>query len=96
MFIISITYKVDLSLIEPHLAAHRAFLDKYYRNGMFILSGAKAPRTGGVIIARASRRVIVDAIVKEDPFYKAGFADYSVVEFVPSMARVGLESLLES
>ena len=95
MFIISITYKVDLSLVEPHLAAHRNYLDKYYSNGLFILSGAKVPRTGGVIIARASRRVIVEAILKEDPFYKAGLADYSVVEFMPSKARVGLESFLE-
>ena len=95
MFIVSITYKVDLSLVEQHLEAHRIYLDKYYSNGTFILSGATVPRTGGVILVRSSRKVIVDAIVKEDPFYKAGLADYSVVEFVPSKARVGLESLLE-
>ena len=95
MFIISITYKVDLSLVEQHLEAHRTYLDKYYSNGIFVISGATKPRTGGIIIARASRRVIVEAIVKEDPFYKAGIADYSIVEFVPSKARVGLEALLE-
>ncbi len=95
MFIISITYKADLSIVEQHLPAHRAYLDKYYSNGIFVLSGVKAPRTGGIILARASRRIIVDAIVKEDPFYKAGVADYSIVEFLPSKARVGLESLLE-
>ena len=95
MFIISITYKVDLSLVEQHLEAHRTFLDKYYSNGTFVLSGPQAPRTGGVIIARASRRIFVEAIIKEDPFYKAGLADYSIVEFVPSKAQVGLESLLE-
>ena len=95
MFIISITYKVDLSLVEQHLEAHRTYLDKYYNNGIFVISGATKPRTGGTIIARASRRVIIEAIVKEDPFYKAGIADYSIVEFVPSKARVGLETLLE-
>ena len=47
MYIIILTYQKDLSEVEKHLEAHRAYLDKYYASGHFIASGAQVPRTGG-------------------------------------------------
>lgn len=36
MFIFKLTYKKPLEDVEKHLAAHREYLDKFYRTGNFI------------------------------------------------------------
>lgn len=53
MFIISLNYKKSLDDIELYLIQHREFLERYYQAGVFILSGPKVPRTGGVILVNS-------------------------------------------
>ena len=47
LFMVSLQYKVPLSMVEQHLPAHRFFLEQQYQAGTFIASGPKEPRTGG-------------------------------------------------
>lgn len=84
LFVIELSYKVDLNNIEPHLAAHRDFLDQFYADGKFLASGAKVPRDGGIILATASSKEAVQTIIEQDPFYTHQLADYKITEFVPS------------
>ena len=86
MFIISITYTKPMAEIDALLSAHRRYLNEQYANGLFLMSGRKVPRSGGVIIADAPNRADVEAVVQLDPFYAAGVAAYDIIEFVPSMA----------
>ena len=51
MFVIELTYKVDLAEIDARMAAHVIFLKKYYASGNFLVSGRKVPRDGGIILA---------------------------------------------
>lgn len=85
LFIVDLHYIVDLDAIEPELDPHIAFLEKHYAAGHFIASGAKLPRTGGVIIATAPSRKTLEDLLEEDPFKAKGLARYSVTEFRPSM-----------
>lgn len=84
MFIIDLNYKVPLYLIEKYIKEHRAFLDEYYAHSIFISSGPKLPRTGGVIIAACENKAELMKIIKEDPFYKNNLADYTITEFKPN------------
>ena len=93
MFVVSLTYKVELSEVDKHIGDHIAYLEKYYVEGNFIASGRKVPRTGGVILAHAESRGKLNAILQEDPFYKADLASYEVTEFVPSKVGQDFESL---
>jgi len=81
MFLISLTYKTDLSEIDAHLSDHRAYLDRNIESGVFLLAGRKAPRTGGVILAVAPDRDALVKIVQEDPFVAHGLATYEITEF---------------
>ena len=81
-------------MIDQHLDAHVAYLKRQYAAGNFIASGRKVPRTGGVILASVSSRAKLTSILAEDPFHKAGLAEYSVTEFSPSMVAEGLEKLM--
>jgi uncharacterized protein YciI len=93
VFILSLTYKTELSEVDKHIEAHISYLEKYYASGKFIVSGRKVPRTGGVILVNAANRDELDIIIKEDPFHIAGVADYDVTEFIPTMAAKEFSAL---
>ena len=95
MFIISLHYVRPMAEIEAHLNAHRQFLDKYYAAGIFLLSGRKEPRSGGIILAKARSLKEVQAIIQEDPFHQAGVAAYEITEFLPSKTAVDLAQYQE-
>ena len=94
MFIINITYKVDLDKVDRFLNAHVKFLDKQYELGNFIASGRKVPRTGGIILCTASNKQVVEKIIEIDPFKQNKLANYDLIEFVPSKASSELSFLL--
>ena len=81
MFVIELTYKVDLAEIDAAMKPHVAWLQRHYASGTFIASGRKLPRDGGVILATAPDRAVLEAIVREDPFVAGGLADARVIEF---------------
>jgi len=81
VFVIDLTYVVDLSEVDVHIPAHIEFLDQIYEQGLFLASGAKVPRTGGIILAIASSREALEAKLLLDPFKKEGLAKYQITEF---------------
>lgn len=84
MFIIELTYKVDLARVDAEMAAHVRFLKKHYAAGHFLISGRKIPRDGGIILAVGQSREQIESIVREDPFVARGLAVFRVIEFRPS------------
>jgi uncharacterized protein YciI len=96
MFIVSLTYVAPLEQVEAHLAAHRIWLAEHYGAGVFLMSGRKVPRDGGIIIASANSREAIEALVRSDPFHLAGVARYEITEFVPTMTADALAALREA
>jgi len=95
MFIIQLTYTGSLDEVDRFLEDHKLFLEKYYAAGIFILSGRKQPRTGGVILAQAESLDAIEKVIAEDPFNLHGLADYTITEFLPTMANETLVSFLK-
>ncbi len=95
MFIIQLTYTRPLTEVDQFLGEHKQFLKKYYDEGIFLLSGRKNPRTGGIILARAENMASIEKIIAEDPFNRNGLADYTIIEFLPTMANETLQTLIE-
>ena len=93
MFIISLSYQKSLEEVDKHLSAHVEFLKTYYEKGIFIASGRKVPRDGGVIMALSPSRADIEAVITHDPFYIHGVATYEITEFVPSMTSSKLAFL---
>jgi uncharacterized protein YciI len=96
MFVVLLTYTATLEQVDRHLPAHREFLASSYAAGIFLLSGRKEPRDGGVILAKAQSRQALETILSQDPFRIHGVADYQVVEFIPTMAAPFLAALVEA
>ncbi|SDC21345.1 YciI family protein [Acinetobacter boissieri] len=93
MFIVSLTYKVTLSEVDKHLKDHRKYLDHNYKKGIFIVSGGKIPRTGGIILANIDNRSKLDEILRDDPFKIQNVADYEITEFLPTKSSEELKFL---
>ncbi|AXE35715.1 YciI family protein [Chromobacterium phragmitis] len=92
MFVVSLKYIAPLPEVDALLHAHAAWLDRGYADGVFLASGRKVPRNGGVILA-SGERAALEARLSEDPFAKGGVARHDIIEFAPSMTAAGLESL---
>ncbi len=95
MFVIELTYKADLSEIDAHMAAHVIFLKKYYASGNFLASGRKIPRDGGIILAVGKNRQVIETLMKEDPFFTSGLADFRIIEFRASQRAADIERRIE-
>lgn len=91
MFVVSLTYKVDLSEVDKFIEEHVNYLNKYYEKGNFLMSGRKEPRVGGVILAQANSLNALNVILAEDPFHRESLATYEVTEFIPSKFAKGFE-----
>ncbi|MCC5792728.1 MAG: YciI family protein [Legionellaceae bacterium] len=94
MFIVHLTYKVPLSEVDKYLQAHRDFLDYHYKQGLFLASGPRKPRTGGVLIALCDERRELEAVLQQDPYYLADIADYECIEFSPVKHRDEIRELI--
>lgn len=90
LFVIDLTYITALETIDPLVAPHMAFIERNYSVGLFLASGAKVPRTGGVIIARGRSVADIEELITADPFHMAGVARYKITEFDPGNVAAAL------
>ena len=95
MFIINLHYIAPLEELDKHMSAHVAYLKKYYKANVFLMSGRKVPRTGGVIIARADSEELLEMIIAEDPFHQHKLAAFTITEFLTSQYHPDIKHLLK-
>src|SRR5688572_27098558 len=95
MFIINLHYIVPLDKLDAHMTDHVKFLQKYYKLDVFVASGRKVPRTGGIILALAHSKEALDNIIREDPFYIHKLAEFKVTEFLTSQSHPEFKKLLK-
>lgn len=92
MLIVSLTYIKPTEEADRLMQPHMDWLNEGYASGMFIGSGRKNPRTGGVILAKGERAA-VEAFVAKDPFAVEGVAAYDITEVAITRTAEGLEVL---
>lgn len=74
-------YLQPAAALDAAMADHQLFLDACYRQGVFILSGPKLPRDGGIILAVTATREELIAVLEQDPFRARGLIDYDVLQW---------------
>ena len=83
MFLIQMTYKKSLEIVDQYLAEHRAFLEQGYKHDHFIVSGPREPRTGGIILSQLKDQAVLEQLLKQDPFFIHDIAEYETIPFNP-------------
>lgn len=84
MFIVISHYLKSAEEIDRVLPEHRAFLDRHYAAGRFLVSGPLEPRTGGVIVTGPMSREQIDSILADDPFVRERISEYQILEMRPT------------
>lgn len=96
MFIISLHYIVPLEQLDAHMKEHVTFLNECYKQNIFLTSGRKVPRTGGIIIATGKSKAELEAIMAEDPFCKHGLAEVTITEFLNSQLHPEFKKMMKA
>lgn len=81
MFVMELTYTAPVERVDALLGAHVEWIDAQYAAGVFIASGRKNPRDGGVILAVGGDRARIEEIAAADPFVVGGVCAYRITEF---------------
>lgn len=85
MFVLVLTYRAPLERIDELRPRHVAYLQRHYADGTFLVSGRQRPAAGGVIVARDLDRAELERLIATDPYVTEGAAEYTVLEFGPTM-----------
>ncbi|MGW7402286.1 YciI family protein [Streptomyces sp. NPDC054833] len=96
MFVLDLIYTAPLDAVDAVMPAHVAWLDEQYEKGLFLASGRKDPREGGVILAVAEDRARIEDVAAGDPFVAAGVCAYRITEFIATKTAPGLERYRET
>ncbi|MES0596111.1 YciI family protein, partial [Klebsiella pneumoniae] len=94
IYVVVLTYIKPLEEVDRAIPAHIEWLKKGYADGLFLASGRRIPRTGGVILAKCDSRETLQARLSQDPFQQLGLARTEIIPFEASMASPALQSLL--
>lgn len=91
--VVLLSYVRPLDEVDAQMAAHVAWLDEGFAQGVFLVAGRRTPRSGGVIVMRGEREA-VERVVATDPFVTSGVATVEVVLFSASFAATELHGWL--
>jgi uncharacterized protein YciI len=96
LFVVSLTYLVELEVIDRALPDHIGWLDQQYADGVFILSGRRVPRTGGLILATNTDEEDLRTRLAQDPFAERGYARYEVIAVDRPRVAPGFDALQQA
>jgi uncharacterized protein YciI len=91
-----IRYRRPLEEVMKFVDAHRAYLRELKRQGTLLASGPFDPRTGGAMLLRITGTTVnatLDAIRDNDPFHKAGIAQYELLPWNPVIGAEDLDRI---
>ena len=94
IYVAILTYVKPLEEIDAALPAHIEWLNRNYDDGVFISSGRRIPRNGGVILAKGGSLEDIAEIMQQDPFHLLGLATHEIFPFEASKAIDGLSAIL--
>jgi len=95
MLIAISTYLKPLSEVDLYVTEHRSYLRKLVDSNKLLICGRQSPPVGGVLVAKIASKEEFLALLKEDPFMKAGVAEYKIIEFKPLLYDPKILPLLE-
>ena len=85
IYVVVLTYIKPLDDVDAHIPAHVEWLKKGYSDGVFLASGRRIPRNGGVILATCDSIEALETRLSQDPFQKLNIAKAEIFPFEATM-----------
>ncbi len=89
-------YRRPLDEVLAHVDPHRAYLSDLKTRGLLLASGPLDPRYGGALLLRVpdeDAAATLDRVRDNDPFFKAGVAQYELLQWIPGIGKDGLDRI---
>lgn len=94
IYVVVLTYVKPLEEVDSQIPAHVEWLKKGYEDGVFLASGRRIPRNGGVILAKCDSIEALEERLHQDPFQKLNIAKVDIIPFEASMRAQFMENML--
>ncbi len=95
MLIAISNYTKALSEVDVHRAEHIEYIkSSLVATHKLLLAGRQNPATGAVILAKDMTIDEFKKILANDPYCKAGVAEYQIIEFQPGLVAESLRALV--
>ena len=96
MFIVALKFAENKSKAGQFMEGHKAWLQRGFDDGVFLLAGSLKPDLGGGVVAHGISLKALQARVSEDPFVAEGVVSAEITELTPSRADARLGFLVEA
>lgn len=94
MFIVLLKFAANKSAAGQFMEGHKAWIQRGFDDGVFLLVGSLKPEGGGGIVAHNTSLTALQARVEADPFVAEGVVEAEVFEIAPARADARLAFLL--
>lgn len=96
MFVVVLKFAQNRDRAGPLMEGHKAWIQRGFDDGVFLLVGSLQPGQGGAIMAHATSLGDLQARVNNDPFVAEGVVSADILEIAPARADGRLDFLLET
>jgi len=94
MFAVFLRFAENRDQVGQHMDGHKAWIQKGFDDGVFLLAGSLQPGLGGALLADNTSREALQLRVNEDPFVAEKCVTAEILEIDPARADDRLAFLL--
>ena len=94
MFLVLLRFASNKSQASHFMDGHKAWLQRGFADGVFLLLGNLEPNQGGAVVAHGTSLADLERRVKDDPFVAEGVVSAEILQITPSRANERLAFLL--
>jgi uncharacterized protein YciI len=92
-FAVVLRYSASVEDRDANKPAHKSYLKAVFDSGKLVVGGPFTSGIGGLLLFSVDDQKELDAIVKEEPFYKLGFYTYEAWEWGPTLGKDGFAEI---
>lgn len=94
MFIVLLKFAANRSRASQFMEGHKAWIERGFKDGVFLVAGSLVPQQGGGILAHNASLTELEERIAEDPFVVEGVVSAEVIEITPSKADTRMDFLM--
>lgn len=94
MFIVLLKFSDNRENAGKFMEGHKAWLNRGFDEGIFLLSGSLQEKAGGGMVAHQRSLLELQEFIRTDPFVAEGIVYAEIIELIPTKTTPKLEFLL--
>lgn len=84
MFVVTLTFSHNKDRAGALMEGHKAWIQRGFDQGLFLMVGSLQPNKGGAIIAHDVEKDALETFVAEDPFVAERVVTADILEITPA------------